>query len=242
MTQEMPVRYWKNLPEATLIPGLIRDAVGTHAGHGRQGAPTVPQQRIPAPRLPAARPLPTGSLEQLARAGRATVAPARCGSRPRRPCSAKGRRTRASCVIGEQPGDQEDLAGRPFVGPAGQLFDRALDAAGIDRGALYLTNTVKHFKFEPRGKRRLHARANAHEQAACRHWLDRGAGPHPPAADRLPRRDGGAGHFRHRLSPAGAARALASRWTTARARLPPCIRRICCACRRRSRMRRGPTS
>jgi DNA polymerase len=75
-------------------------------------------------------------------------------------------------LIGEQPGDQEDLAGRPFVGPAGQLLDRALQAVGIDRGALYVTNTVKHFKFEPRGKRRLHARANAAEQTACRIWLE----------------------------------------------------------------------
>jgi len=75
-------------------------------------------------------------------------------------------------VIGEQPGDQEDLVGRPFVGPAGQLFERALREVGIDRGALYLTNTVKHFKFAPRGKRRLHVRADAAEQAACRPWLE----------------------------------------------------------------------
>jgi uracil-DNA glycosylase len=75
-------------------------------------------------------------------------------------------------VLGEQPGDQEDLAGRPFVGPAGRMLDRALAELGIDRSKLYLTNTVKHFKFVPRGKVRLHARANAAEQAACRRWLD----------------------------------------------------------------------
>lgn len=75
-------------------------------------------------------------------------------------------------VIGEQPGDKEDLAGHPFVGPAGQMFDRALAQLGIARERLYVTNTVKHFKFELRGKRRLHARANAAEQAACRIWLD----------------------------------------------------------------------
>lgn len=75
-------------------------------------------------------------------------------------------------VIGESPGDQEDLAGRPFVGPAGKLLDRALIAAGVDRTKVYLTNTVKHFKFQLRGKRRMHARANAAEQAACRFWLD----------------------------------------------------------------------
>ncbi|HET7359860.1 MAG TPA: UdgX family uracil-DNA binding protein [Rhodanobacteraceae bacterium] len=74
-------------------------------------------------------------------------------------------------LIGEQPGDAEDLAGKPFVGPSGRLLDKALDEAGIDRAALYVTNTVKHFKFEPRGKVRLHKRANAAEQAACRPWL-----------------------------------------------------------------------
>ena len=74
-------------------------------------------------------------------------------------------------LIGEQPGSQEDLEGRPFVGPAGELLRNALREAGLDPGALYLTNAVKHFKFEPRGKRRLHKRANASEQAACRPWL-----------------------------------------------------------------------
>jgi uracil-DNA glycosylase family protein len=75
-------------------------------------------------------------------------------------------------LVGEQPGDAEDLAGRPFVGPAGQLLDRALNAAGLDRSQLYLTNAVKHFKFEPRGKQRLHAKLDYHEVAACRPWLD----------------------------------------------------------------------
>lgn len=74
-------------------------------------------------------------------------------------------------LIGEQPGAQEDRAGEPFVGPAGQLLDRAMAEAGLDRKALYLTNTVKHFKYETRGKTRLHKRANAAEQAACRQWL-----------------------------------------------------------------------
>ena len=74
-------------------------------------------------------------------------------------------------LIGEQPGNAEDLAGRPFVGPAGALLDRALGEARLERERLYLTNTVKHFKFEPRGKLRLHKRANAAEQAACRGWL-----------------------------------------------------------------------
>ena len=74
--------------------------------------------------------------------------------------------------VGEQPGDAEDLAGRPFVGPAGKLLDKALDEAGIDRRKVYVTNVVKHFKWEPRGKRRIHAKPNAAEINACRPWLE----------------------------------------------------------------------
>jgi uracil-DNA glycosylase family protein len=74
-------------------------------------------------------------------------------------------------LVGEQPGDQEDIRGRPFVGPAGLLLDRALAEAGIDRGRVYVTNAVKHFKFEPRGKRRLHKRPTASETKICRRWL-----------------------------------------------------------------------
>jgi uracil-DNA glycosylase len=74
-------------------------------------------------------------------------------------------------LVGEQPGDYEDREGRPFVGPAGQLLDRALEAAGIDRRKVYVTNAVKHFKWEPRGKRRIHQKPNAREVSACRPWL-----------------------------------------------------------------------
>jgi uracil-DNA glycosylase len=74
--------------------------------------------------------------------------------------------------VGEQPGDQEDLQGRPFVGPAGRLLDSAMQQAGIDRAATYITNVVKHFSWEPRGKRRIHKKPNAVEIAACRSWLD----------------------------------------------------------------------
>jgi uracil-DNA glycosylase family protein len=75
-------------------------------------------------------------------------------------------------LVGEQPGDAEDLSGHPFVGPAGQLLDRALEEAGIDRSVVYITNVVKHFKWEPRGKRRIHAKPNAAEIGACRPWLE----------------------------------------------------------------------
>ena len=75
-------------------------------------------------------------------------------------------------LVGEQPGDVEDLSGHPFVGPAGKLLDRALAEAGIDRAQVYVTNVVKHFKWEPRGKRRIHKKPNAGEMAACRPWID----------------------------------------------------------------------
>ena len=74
--------------------------------------------------------------------------------------------------VGEQPGDKEDLLGKPFVGPAGKLLDKCLEAAGIDRSQVYVTNAVKHFKWEPRGKRRIHKKPNSLEIAACRPWLD----------------------------------------------------------------------
>lgn len=83
-----------------------------------------------------------------------------------------GRKSSRVVLIGEQPGDKEDLAGLPFVGPAGQLLDRALEEAGIDRELAYVTNTVKHFKWKPRGKRRIHEKPNAREIAACNPWLE----------------------------------------------------------------------
>jgi len=83
----------------------------------------------------------------------------------------EGKQTSTVMFVGEQPGDKEDLAGRPFVGPAGALLDKALDEAGIDRSRVYVTNVVKHFKWEPRGKRRIHKKPNALEIAACRPWL-----------------------------------------------------------------------
>jgi DNA polymerase len=127
----------------------------------------------PALPLPLAKPVdavPRGALSTLRRQARA------CRACPLwRPATqtvfGEGALHARAMLIGEQPGNHEDLEGRPFVGPAGALLDRALEEAGLDRGALYLTNTVKHFKFERSGKVRLHKRANASEQAACRPWL-----------------------------------------------------------------------
>ena len=84
----------------------------------------------------------------------------------------EGARQAEMMLIGEQPGDREDLAGRPFVGPAGRVLDEALAAAGVDRSTVYVTNAVKHFKWTPRGKRRIHSKPNTVEMTACRPWLD----------------------------------------------------------------------
>lgn len=169
MTQQMPQKYWKNLPEARLIPGLVRRAAP------RQEA--MVEQTFSAPNLrikwreTAVEPRPPGSLDALRAQAHACQ---RCPlwKPATQTVFGQGPADARLVVVGEQPGDQEDLAGRPFVGPAGQLLDQALQTVGLDRSTLYLTNAVKHFKFEPRGKRRLHRRADAAEQAACRTWLD----------------------------------------------------------------------
>ncbi|QWT20077.1 UdgX family uracil-DNA binding protein [Bacillus sp. NP157] len=168
MRREMPVKYWKNLPEASLIPGLVRDALPRMQAMVEREA-TMPKKKF-APLQKPVEDLPVGSVAELRRQAKDCRAcdlwkPATQTVFGIGPDDAR------IVVIGEQPGDQEDLAGKPFVGPAGKLFDQALGEAGVDRAALYVTNTVKHFKFEPRGKRRLHKRANAEEQAACRPWL-----------------------------------------------------------------------
>src|SRR5881227_3089518 len=84
----------------------------------------------------------------------------------------EGPKRAAMMLVGEQQGDYEDVAGKPFVGPAGKIMDRALEDAGIDRSQVYVTNAVKHFKWEPRGKRRIHQKPNSREIAACRPWLE----------------------------------------------------------------------
>src|SRR5881296_1226341 len=84
----------------------------------------------------------------------------------------EGPKDAAIMLVGEQPGDYEDVAGKPFVGPAGKIMDQALEEAGIDRRKVYVTNAVKHFKWEPRGKRRIHQKPNSREIAACRPWLE----------------------------------------------------------------------
>jgi DNA polymerase len=168
MRREMPVKYWKNLPEARLIPELVREALPRMQAMVEK-QPTVPRKKV-TPLQKAAADAPEGSIAALRKQARDCR---RCDlwKPATQTVFGAGPQGARIVVIGEQPGDQEDLSGKPFVGPAGKLFDRALEAAGVDRGELYVTNAVKHFKFEPRGKVRLHKRANAAEQAACRPWL-----------------------------------------------------------------------
>ena len=111
-------------------------------------------------------------------------------------------------LVGEQPGDQEDQAGKPFVGPAGKLLDTALVEAGIDRKKVYVTNAVKHFKWEPRGKRRIHKKPNAAEIAACRPWLDSEIAASPPQGNCLSRRHSRSSPARQRFSRHSASRRI----------------------------------
>jgi DNA polymerase len=174
MKREMPVRYWQNLPESELIAPLIRSASTREQGLIEQ-PPTPEPARAPRilRRLEDSRKRPAPAQGTLAELKQQLDA---C-----RLCPLWEPATQAVCgegpalarimVVGEQPGDREDIEGRPFIGPAGQLFDRAIAAAGVDRGTLYVTNAVKHFKYEPRGKRRLHKSPNTMEIETCRHWL-----------------------------------------------------------------------
>ena len=167
MTAEMPQHYWKNLPEAQLIPSLI---AGAEARTGAMvSASDAKQAGIDDF---SAAPVPVSRDLHLLR-----DAAANCRACPlwrNATCTVfgEGPENARIVVVGEQPGDQEDRSGKPFVGPAGQLFNRALAEARIDRNALYVTNAVKHFKWEPRGKRRLHQKPNAKEIVACRPWLE----------------------------------------------------------------------
>lgn len=173
MATEMPRHYWANMPETRLIPTMVADS-------GRRLQDMAARAPDPAPRFAgtiAARPAATlppvadalsALKEEIARCRRC---PLHCAATQAVP--GDGPDDAAIMLVGEQPGDAEDLAGRPFVGPAGQLLDRALAEAGLDRDGLYITNAVKHFKYEPRGKRRIHQKPNAGEVQSCKWWLNR---------------------------------------------------------------------
>lgn len=174
MRSEMPVKYWRNLPESRLIPELSRSAQRAQRAAPAGTAPCL----VTAQKLVAEQPgmvtqtmaepktLPdlTTSLQQCARCELCETATAAVPG--------EGAADARLMLVGEQPGDEEDLVGRPFVGPAGKVLLEALQEAGIERESVYLTNAVKHFKFKPRGKRRIHQRPNATEIETCRWWLD----------------------------------------------------------------------
>ncbi len=158
MTKEMPKKYWKNMPETALVGELIagapaREAVMVEAsrtgigGNTRAAWEAIRSEAMGCTRC------------HLYKCGTQTV-------------FGEGPIDARIMFVGEQPGDQEDLAGKPFVGPAGQLLDRALSEAGVDRSATYVTNAVKHFKFERRGKRRIHSKPDGPEIEACRWWIE----------------------------------------------------------------------
>ncbi|TCR92224.1 UdgX family uracil-DNA binding protein [Rhizobium sp. BK376] len=175
MQAEMPKKYWKNLPEASLIPGLVADAEAKVLDMAkRQATEPLPfHQRLQeaAARVPAAPQPLSGTLEALREEARHCT---RCElyCHATQTVFGEGPADAQVMFVGEQPGDQEDLAGRPFVGPAGKLFDQVLSETGIERQALYITGAVKHFKYEPRGKRRIHQRPNLGEVKRCRWWLN----------------------------------------------------------------------
>jgi DNA polymerase len=167
LEQHMPVRFWKGLPEGQLIPSMISEAksgaqrVAQARGVGVLGGKSVPvdaQSAQPARQQPST----LDACQRCELWRHATQAVDGIG-----PDDAR------IMLIGEQPGDQEDLAGKPFVGPAGRLLDVAIERAGLRREQLYLTNAVKHFKWLLRGKRRLHKTAAQQEIDACGYWLER---------------------------------------------------------------------
>jgi DNA polymerase len=172
MTSEMPKQYWRNLPEAALIPGLIEEAERRMTTMV-ETAPTTPARRLaPAPALHDTAPSDDDSLGAIAASVNACR---RCDlwRDATQGVPGLGPERAEMMLVGEQPGDMEDLAGKPFVGPAGQMLDRALAEAGVNRAQLYVTNAVKHFKHELRGKRRLHKTPDTGEITACRWWLEK---------------------------------------------------------------------
>ncbi len=169
MMQEMPAKYWRHLPEAQLLPRLVRDAADrVQEMHDRPAQ--APQRRIPlraGVAMPAA---DASSLENL-RGQASTCRQCPLWEQSTQTVFGQGPADARMMLVGEQPGDTEDLRGQPFMGPAGQLLDRALTELGIDRAGLYLTNAVKHFHHERRGKVRLHKRPESRHIQACRPWL-----------------------------------------------------------------------
>jgi probable DNA metabolism protein len=162
MKREMPVHRWKNLPEAAEIGRLLREAPRTVQRFDEPQARRHAPIRSPGPE----RVVENLELERLQGCRRCPL-----WEHATQAVAGEGPPDARLMLVGEQPGDEEDLRGRPFVGPAGRLLDEMLAEAGIDRRSVYITNAVKHFKWEPRGKRRLHKTPAQSEVAACQGWL-----------------------------------------------------------------------
>lgn len=158
MLKEMPRKYWRNMPETALVPELIKGA------RARETAMVKTARAAPG----------SNSLAAWEALRDEAAACTRCHlyKHATQTVFGEGSVDAPLMLVGEQPGDQEDLQGHPFVGPAGQMLDRAMADAGIKREDAYLTNAVKHFKFEPRGKRRIHSKPDAGEISACRWWIE----------------------------------------------------------------------
>ena len=169
MLREMPKKYWHAMPETKLIPDLLRSA-GSRVETFMSKAPALSRKKDPAKAVARMR---EGEVRTLADLNAVISAAEPFVTGSTRAVLGEGPLKPSLAFVGEQPGDQEDLQGHPFVGPAGQLLTRAFAEAGIDRDACYLTNAVKHFKFEQRGKRRLHKSPTAGEVRHYRWWLDK---------------------------------------------------------------------
>ena len=169
MRGHMAGKYWKNLPEAAAIPGLIRSAPWRVRQMIEQDQ-AMPRKRDPEKAVAAMAeqaPRTLAALNRLITAGPPMV---RGGTRA---VLGEGPLNPDIAFVGEQPGDQEDLAGKPFVGPAGRMLDKTMEEAGIDRSKVYVTNAVKHFKYEQRGKMRIHSKPTAGEVKHYRWWLEK---------------------------------------------------------------------
>lgn len=160
MRAEMPARFWKHLPEARSIPKLVREA-SSREERMLEGERTESRANVPET---------TSLTELMAAANTCDICPH--AARATGTVFGAGPRDARIVLVGEQPGDEEDRAGRPFVGPAGRLLRELMREAGLSPDDVYMTNAVKHFAFEPRGKRRLHVRPNPLAVRACRPWLE----------------------------------------------------------------------
>jgi len=163
MTREMPARHWATLPETRVIPQLLEDAPRRVAAMHKS---TTNQPRSAADFLPERK-----TLRSLAAAAKHCEG-CELHQHATQTVFGEGSASARIMLVGEQPGDQEDLEGHPFVGPAGRVLDEAFLEAGIDRRDVYVTNAVKHFHWEPRGERRLHKKPPARAMAACKPWLE----------------------------------------------------------------------